>query len=48
MGVLSKRVADAFLDLDFAPCRALHLLDDVRRNFQSLKTLLGDGVFNRI
>jgi hypothetical protein len=39
-------VADAFFDLDFTPRRSIHFIDNVLGNFQTLKALLGNGVFN--
>jgi hypothetical protein len=39
-------VADTFLNLDFAPGSPFHFFDNVRRNFQPFKHLLGNGVID--
>jgi hypothetical protein len=39
-------VADASLNLDLAPGSPVHFFDNLRRDFQLLKGLLGNGVFN--
>jgi len=43
MRKLMDSVAYTFLNPNLAPGGSLHLLDDVRRDFQSFKPLLGNG-----
>jgi len=39
-------VADTFLNFDFAPGSSFHFFDNVRRDFQPFKRLLGHGIFD--